>query len=270
MAAIPDSSKFGIIRNASRIWAIGAVHGDAARLAALHRKLAAELRFGDRLVYLGDYFGYGAEIRETLDELIRFRRLFLTIPPYMNADDVVYLRGSQEEMWHKLLQLQLSVRPTETLEWMLSHGMAQTLSAYGGNVTLGMAAARDGTRAIAQWTTGLRTAFNAAPGHAALMSALKRAAYTEDRALLFVNTGLDKDTPLDAQRDTFWWAGRSFATIEAPFDGFQRLFRGFDPDHGGFVENDVFMTIDGGCGFGGSLMAACLSPDGALLDRLEV
>ncbi|MFT6580252.1 MAG: hypothetical protein ACKVKG_04015 [Alphaproteobacteria bacterium] len=267
---MPESKKFGVMRNASRIWAIGAVHGDAVRLSALHQKLATKIHFGDRLVYLGDYLGHGAKIRETLDELIRFRRLFLTIPPFMDATDVVYLRGGQEEMWHKLLQLQLSITRIDTLDWMLSRGVEQTLLAYGGDVTQGRAAARDGTMALSQWTRALRVTFNAAPGHSALMSALKRAAYTEDRRLLFVNTGLDATHPLDDQTDSFWWAGRSFASIETPFDGFTRLFRGFDPDHGGFVENDIYTTLDGGCGFGGSLIAACLSPNGDLLERLEV
>lgn len=268
---MPESSKFNVIHNAVRIWAVGAVHGDAVRLAALHEKLLRDLHYGDRLVYLGDYLGYGASIRETVDELLRFRRLFLTIPPYMDATDVTFLRGRQEEMWHKLLQLQFSIKSAETLEWMLARGVDATIRAYGGDAMQGLRIARDGTvMPLTGWTSTLRAAFNAAPGHSAFMSALKRAAYTRDKALLFVNAGVDTTRSLDAQTDEFWWSGSSFADIKSPYEGFQRLVRGFDPNHGGYAEFDATVTVDGGCGFGGSLMAVCLSPGGEILDRVEV
>jgi hypothetical protein len=30
------------------------------------------------------------------------------------------------------------------------------------------------------------------------------------------------------------------------------------------------VTADGGCGFGGRLVALCLEPDGRIIDRIEV
>ena len=39
--------------------------------------------------------------------------------------------------------------------------------------------------------------------------------------------------------------------------------------HLGLVETDYTLTLDGGCGFGGALMAACLTPSGELVDRVE-
>ena len=56
---------------------------------------------------------------------------------------------------------------------------------------------------------------------------------------------------------------------DAGFDGFARIVRGYDPEGGGWAEDGVTLTIDGGCGTGGSLFAACLAPDGTLLDRVE-
>ena len=266
---MPDSSKFTVIRNAARIWAVGAVHGEVERLSRLHEKMTPELRFGDRLIYLGNYLGYSDSIRETVDELLRFRRLFLTIPPYMDSDDVTFLRGSQEEMWHKLLQLQFSVKPLETLEWLLARGVNETIRAYGGDPAQGIEFAGDGTIALGGWTSALRDAFNAASGHSAFMSALKRAAYTDDKSLLFVNAGLDETQPLAAQTDEFWWTGGSFNTIAKPYDGFSRIFRGYDANHGGFNDSGMAMTVDGGCGFGGSLIAVCLSPAGEIIGSLE-
>ena len=107
----------------ARIWTIGAIHGEAEKLNALHDAITPRLAFGDRLVYLGNYLGYGSAQFETIAELLRFRRIFLSIPPYVDAGDVVFLRGAQEEMWQKLLQLQFSVRPAEILEWMLARGV---------------------------------------------------------------------------------------------------------------------------------------------------
>lgn len=266
---MPDNNKYTVLRATRRIWAVGAIHGEADRLRRLHQLIGPELTIGDRLVYLGNYLGYGSKIRETVDELLRFRRLFLTIPPYMDADDVVLLRGCQEEMWQKLLQLQFAVRPEEILEWMFARGVQATLDAYDGDVGDGFSAARDGTMALTHWTTGLRATVRRCPGHETLMSALRRAAFTAEDSVLLVNTGVDTSRPVMAQTDTFWWAGRSFSTVEDGYQDFRRVVRGYDPEHGGFKETARTLTVDGGCGFGGSLVAVCLAPDGEVLRHFE-
>src|SRR3546814_3609696 len=66
----------------------------------------------------------------TLDSLLRFRSLFLARPDAF-ACDVVHLRGSQEEMWQKLLQLQFATDPRAVLQWMLDQGLAASLESYG-------------------------------------------------------------------------------------------------------------------------------------------
>jgi len=188
----------------------------------------------------------------------------------MSVEDVVFLRGAQEEMWQKMLQLQFSVRPAEVLKWMLAHGADATLTAYGGYAADGFNGAADGAMALTGWTNELRARVRAAPGHDALMSALKRATLSHDNGVLFVSAGIDVERPLTAQTDSFWWAGRCFAEISERYEGFQRIVRGFDPDHGGYFQTENTLTIDGGCGFGGSLIAACLSPDGEILDRIDI
>ena len=99
--------------------------------------------------------------------------------------------------------------------------------------------------------------------------ALRRAAYTEDRSVLFVNAGIDPSRPLEAQKDSFWWSGGSFAAITKPYGTFRRVVRGFDPSHAGYAVTDYTATLDGGCGFGGSLVAACLTPEGEILEVVE-
>lgn len=257
------------LRRPRRIWAVGAIHGDADRLAALHDLMQPRLAYGDRLVYLGNYLGFGDTISATIAELLRFRRMFLSIPPYMDDSDCVYLRGAQEEMWQKLLQLQFSHRAAEDLAWMLDRGVGATLESYGGVAEQAFALAEEGVVALTRWTGALRESMRKAPGHEAIMNALKRAALSRAGGVLFVHSGVDVSRALSRQTDSFWWAGRSFALIREPYEGFHRIVRGYDPDHGGLQETDVTVTVDGGCGFGGSLAAFCLTPEGDILERLE-
>ena len=57
-----------------RIWAVASVHAQAQRLAKLHRTIAKRFQIGDRVVYLGNVIGRGTALRETLAELLAFRR----------------------------------------------------------------------------------------------------------------------------------------------------------------------------------------------------
>src|SRR5262249_45982039 len=152
---------------------------EASRLTALHRALWPRLEDGDRLVYLGNYLGRGPAVHETVDELLAFRCGVLARPGG-SACDVAFLRGAQEEMWQKLLQLQFAPNPREVLQWMLDQGVGPTLAAYGGEASRGLAACREGPVAITRWTSGLRAAVNAAPGHGQFFAALRRAAFTAD------------------------------------------------------------------------------------------
>jgi serine/threonine protein phosphatase 1 len=172
-------------------------------------------------------------------------------------------------MWQKLLELQFAPNPREVLPWMLDHGVGATLESYGVDPRQGLAACREGALGITRWTAALRAAIGARPGHRQLLSALRRAAFTEDGALLFVHAGIDPAKPLDFQGDVFWWGGRNILDLAAPYAGFRRVVRGHDRHHAGIVEAPYAASVDGGCGFGGPLVAACFGPDGAVLDRLE-
>ncbi|MBM3601286.1 MAG: hypothetical protein FJX35_24080 [Alphaproteobacteria bacterium] len=265
---MPDREKFATLRGARRVWAVASVHGEAAQLSAVHAELARRFEAGDRLVYLGNYLGRGSAVRQTVDELLRFRLLVLAAPR-VHVCDIAYLRGAQEEMWQKLLQLQFAPNPRQVLDWMVRQGLGATLSAYGGRIDQGMIAARDGALSITRWTNELRAGMHAAPGHTQLMSALKRAAFTVDGNLLFVHAGIDTERPLTAQSDSFWWASSGFLKIDQPYGGFRRIVRGFDPARAGVVETAHTVSLDAGCGFGGKLVALCFDPEGRIVDRIE-
>ena len=54
-----DNKKFADLGWPKTVWAIGAVHGEVDRLAALHDFILPRFQLGDRLVYLGNTIGRG-------------------------------------------------------------------------------------------------------------------------------------------------------------------------------------------------------------------
>ena len=260
--------KFALLRRASRVWAVASIHGEAERLTRIQGEIERRFQPGDRLVYLGNAMGHGAEVRGAIDELLSFRRRMLARPG-MFLFDIAFLRGAQEEMWQKLLQLQFAPNPREVFGWMVEHGMGATLSAYGGSIQQGFVAARAGPLALTRWTSQLRSDMQAVPGHYSLLSALRRAAYTDDGALLFVHAGVDPERPLSAQSDSLWWATTSFMKLERSYGGFIRVVRGFDPRHAGIETAQFTASIDGGAGFGGVLIAACFDRRGEIIEAIE-
>ncbi|HSV30082.1 MAG TPA: hypothetical protein VLL76_11005, partial [Candidatus Omnitrophota bacterium] len=212
--------------------------------------------------------GYGPDVRATIDELLVFRRAFIA-KPGVEVDDVVFLRGAQEEMWQKLLQLQFAPNPVDVLRWMVDHGIAPTVAAYNGNVEEGFGIAREGILALTRWTSGLRQNMRAYDGHTAMMSVLKHAAFTDDNALLFVHAGLDPSRPLSAQMDAFWWGSAGFELLDAGYGGFKLVVRGSDRRRGGVRVGAFTASLDAGCGFGGPLTAACFGADGQILKMIE-
>ncbi len=263
-----DRQKFAVLRAARRIWVVGAIHADVGRLKRMHARLWPKLELCDRVVYAGNMIGRAPKARETLDALLNFRHHLLS-RPHSEPDDVVYLRGSQEEMWQKLLQLQFATDPRRVLEWMMEQGVGPTLESYGVSPADAQRKAAAGTVSLTRWTGRLRQAIHAQTGHHQIMAALRRAAYTEDGTLLFVNAGLDPKRPLETQADSFWWSSATFDEIDGAYGQFKRVVRGYDPCHGGFKETAHALTVDGGCGFDGQLMAACLSAEGEILDMVE-
>ncbi len=263
--------KFAHLGSPRRIWAIAACHGEVDRLDRLHQELADRFALGDRVLYLGNYLGGGDPVA-TIDRLLAFRT-YLLAAPGMFSNDIVYLRGMQEEIWAKLLQIQFAPNPREVLTWMLARGAGVTLEAYGGEAKLGLLAAREGAVSINRWTGKLREAVRNHPGHDKFMSVLQRAALTDDKAgsgrLLFVHAGLDPKRPLNEQGDNFWWDSAGFDRVEPLFEDFKRVFRGADPAGNGVRFDSYTVTLDGGCGTGGPLVAAAILPDGRIVDTIQ-
>lgn len=250
----------------TRVWAVGAIFGDVERLRALHRQLAGQLQPGDKLIYLGNYLGHGSGIVSTVDEVLQFHRRLASEGP-IAAADVVHLRGAQEEMWAKLLQIQWAMQPQETFNWMMANGADATLRAYGGDPAAATAKFRAGVLVTARWTTELRERFQSHPGHDPFLHRLASAAAADE--LLFVSAGLDPKRPLAKQNDRFWWGSTAFDSIESPYEGYRLVVRGYDRERKGVVIGKHAASIDAGCGFGGALAAVCFSASGDAVDQIE-
>lgn len=264
-------NRFSALGAPNTIWAISSVHADIDRLIDIHSAVFDRFRPGDRLLYLGNYTGFGLHSRETIDELLTFRRLILA-QPGMKPDDIVYIRGAQEDMWQRLLQLQFDRHPVETLLWMMGNGMGNTMQSYGICPHDGITAAKEGIMSLTRWTNNIRATLRHNPGHDCFMTQSRRAAYThcEDRyPLLFVNAGLDPRRTLEEQDDNLCWAYEAFETITDRYDPFEKVVRGFDPNHQGVMLNCVTATLDGGCGFGGPLVCAGMTGEGEIFELIE-
>jgi serine/threonine protein phosphatase 1 len=262
------SEIFAELDRPTRVWAVAAVHGEAARLRAVHDHIAGNSTPGDRLVYLGNFLGRGPDVFGTIEELLDFRAQFLARPG-VEPWDIAHLRGAQEEMWTKLLQLQFAPNPLEVLDWMLGEGLGGTLAAYGVDVDDARHRCTEGTVALTRWTNDLRDVMRSHDGHDQLLASLRRYAITDNDQVIFVSTGLDPERRLGEQGDIFWWGGSRFEHIEGPIGTVQRAIRGYDRLQKGIVETEWRISLDAGCGFGGPLAAACFNPDGTLLELIK-
>ena len=271
MKTIVQDNRFANLGHPNHIWMISSIHGDINRLTHIHDQLFPHIKPGDRIVYSGNYTGYNKDAATCIDEILTFRRLVLSRPAMM-AKDFIYLRGGQEEMWQKLLQLQFAPNPTDVLLWMLGNGLSDSLYAYGLSPHDGIEACRAGVMALTKWTQALREAVRKHAGHDAFGMQLLRAAYTDQKSpysMLFVNAGIDTRKPLSDQNDSFWWAGDSFGTIETAYTPFQKVVRGFDPAHEGVKMNCITASSDGGCGFGGELICAGFDAQGNNIEMMR-
>jgi hypothetical protein len=268
--------KYSNLGHPNRIWTISAIHGEVEKLASIHRTVFEKFSPGDRLVYTGNYFGgANAGVHETMNELLFFRRALLARAGVM-SDDIVYLRGRQEELWRTLLQIQMTLNARRTIEWIVqSHADVDALlRAYGSSLDEAGRIAREGILSLTKWSSNLKGAIRACPGHERFYTVLRRAAFTENRTdaannLLFVHAGVNPSIPLPEQEDSFWWHSKDFNAMPQPYSPFRSVIRGHDPEQQGVHIGDAAISIDGGCGYGGALVCATISDAGRVLELIS-
>ncbi len=268
------NERFAELGAPRRIWAIAAVHGEIDRLSTLHDHLASRFKTRDRIVYLGNYLGVESRTNAALlDEMLAFRAALLCTAG-MEPSDITYLRGPAEEAWQRLLRLQFAPVPLQALEKLLASGVESYLRLYGVSINDTKSMARAGSMAITRWTNKLRSLQRAAPGHDALMSGMRRAAFAQIAAdqqkLLFVPSAFDPSRTLEDQGDALWWTSATFRLAGRAQSVYSRIVRGFDSVNSGASLDEASVTLDGGCGRGGPLMCGCFTPTGKLIEIVAV
>lgn len=273
-STIKDDVRFTSLGLPRRIWAVSSVHAELEKLYAIHDAILERMQAGDRIVYLGNVTGYGKKARETVDEILTFRRLALS-QPGVQTSDIVFLRGKQEDMWHKLLQLQFAENPLQDLNDMLGNGLLATLESYDIDAHEGMRSAREGVLALTRWSMKIRNQIRINAGHDIFLTLHKRAAFTANdsqkpaQKLLFVNAGLNPEKPLEEQGDALWLQGYDFSQMTSPYAPYAKVIRGYDPNHTGVFLNCVTASLDGGAGFGGNLVCAQIDSHGHIQELLQ-
>ena len=122
-------NKFIEIKKCERLWAIGSIHGNLTSIQNIHKHIFEKFSLGDKIIYLGNVIGVGERSRETINEIIEFRSKLMA-KFKLAPENFIFLRGAQEEMLSKLLELQISPNPKEVLLWIFEHGVDKTLFSY--------------------------------------------------------------------------------------------------------------------------------------------
>ena len=231
-----NSSKFSELIKANKVWAVGSLHSSIESFQSIKKYILSNFELGDKLVFLGNLIGFGDKSKEIIDEVLQLR--FSLMAKYqLKHTDIVFLRGAQEEMFSKLLQLHIAPNPIEILDWIFSHGVDQTIISYNFDPDEFRKIVTQGTIQISKLTTRLNNQISLSPGHKEFFSNLKHAAYTDTMEVLFVNRGVDISRPLSAQNDCFWWGYKNFSQINKPYFSFNRIVRGYQSNQHNDIEN---------------------------------
>ena len=174
---------------------------------------------------MGNIIGLGDNSKETLSSVIDLR--FSLMSKFkLKSDSIIFLRGAQEEMFSKLLQLQLAPNPVEIVKWMFDHGVNKSINSYGFTEDEVSNIASTGTIKITKWTSNLNKVLKKNPGHTEYFLNLKHAAYSQSKKILFVNRGVDITRPLSAQNDCFGGVIKTFPSLKSLTIHLQKLLGG--------------------------------------------
>jgi len=223
---VQNYSQFVELKFCKKIWAIGSIHSHVESFESIKKHILDNFSINDKLVFLGNIIGLGKNAKQTLYSVLDLRKQ-LMLKYYLNNDDLVFLRGAQEEMFLKLLQLQTAPNPLDIVKWMFEHGVDSSIKSYGFNSEELFQVSTQGTIPISKWTSRLHSSLQEQPGHNQYFINLKHAAYTTSKKILFLNRGVDTSRPLSAQNDCFWWGYQNFSNLNQPYGTFIRIVRGY-------------------------------------------
>ena len=266
-----NTGNFVELNKSSKIWAIGSIHSNLNSFNSIKKYITNNFSYDDKLIFLGNVIGLGDNPKETLSSVIDLR--FKLMSKFkLKPDTIVFLRGAQEEMFSKLLQLQLAPNPTEIVDWIFEHGVNKTINSYGFSEDEVKNIASSGTIKISRWTANLNRSLQMHPGHSEYFLNLKHAAYSRTKKILFVNRGVDITRPLSAQNDCFWWGYQNFSKIQEPYKTFLRIVRGYESkhiNHSEILHNNVICTLFKQPLTNKNILCGIFAENGEILDLFE-
>ena len=229
-------TNFVELNHCSRIWAIGSIHSNIRSFNSIKELVSKNFRENDKIIFLGNVIGLGNDTKDTITSIVKLR--FELMSKFkLKPEEIVFLRGAQEEMFNKILQLQIAPNPPEIIHWIFEHGVDKTLESYGFSREEVFSIANSGTISISKWTSKLNQSIKQIPGHKEYFLNLKHAAYSSSKKILFVNRGVDVTRPLSAQNDCFWWGYQNFSKIKKTYNTFIRIVRGYQSNKDNKLEN---------------------------------
>ena len=229
-------NNFVEIKNSNKIWAIGSIHSRLESFNLIKAHILKNFEENDYLIFLGNIIGLGNKTKETLTSVIKFRNKLMG-NLFLDPKQIIFLRGAQEEMFLKLLQLQTAPNPKDIILWMLGHGVDGTINSYGFCKEELLDISEQGTLAISKWTSKLNHILQKMPGHKQYFANLKHAAFSDSKKILFLNRGVDISRPLSAQNDCFWWGYHNFSDLNKPYYTFERIVRGYKSSNQNSLEH---------------------------------
>ena len=224
------------ITDSKKIWAIGSIHSRLDAFNSIKDYLLNRFEKDDYLIFLGNIIGLGNESKRTLASVIDLRNKLMA-KFHIEPKKIVFLRGAQEEMLLKLLQLQTAPNPIDIIKWMFEHGVDKTINSYGFDKNEIIDIANQGTLSISKWTSKLNNLISLEPGQKEYLANLNHAAFGESKKILFLNRGVDISRPLSAQNDCFWWGYHNFSDLNKPYNSFIRIVRGYKSSKLNKIEN---------------------------------
>ena len=230
------TSNFIELKRCEKIWAIGSIHSNLKSFSSIKKFILDNFKESDKLIFLGNVIGLGDNSKETLSSVIDLR--FTLMSKFkLKPESIIFLRGAQEEMFLKLLQLQTAPNPSDIVSWMFDHGVDATLSSYGFDKDKTINISTQGALIISKFTSNINNILSKEPGHKQYFANLKHAAFSKTKKILFVNRGVDVSRPLSAQNDCFWWGYQNFSNINQPYNTFIRIVRGYKSSENNQLEN---------------------------------
>ena len=266
-----EKNKFHEFRKTNKIWAIGSLHSSINSFHSIKNFIISNFNEGDKLIFLGNVIGFRDSSKEIVSQVLNLR-FYLMAKFKLNHEDIIFLRGAQEEMFSKLLQLQIAPNPMEIIDWIFSHGVDQTIISYGFDPNEFKSVASQGTIQINKLTSKLNRQILDTSGHKEYFSNLKHATYSETKEVLFVNRGVDITRPLSAQNDCFWWGYQNFSLVNKPYNTFKRIVRGYHSNPYNDLENSkkrILCTLFKQPLENNKILAGIFSKHGEILELFE-